>query len=99
ALTIMSKSTDPKALYKSWFGDPIPTDFHAPNAQDMAALDRVMSEYAALLGLAPEAANARLENLKTEIEALPQTSRMLVPNPARAEIIAAQQKALKAIRE
>jgi hypothetical protein len=102
ALTTLSHSSDPKALYDAWFGNPAPASIRVPDDKDLADLDRTMALYAKLLGMATDAANAQLPALKAQIGALNPVTQMAVPNPARmiaarAEVIKAQREAAEAL--
>jgi hypothetical protein len=102
AITTMSRAPDPKALYQTWFGDPVPTDFHAPGERDIAEFDRVMAFFTKLLGMPPDAATAQLPALQKQIAALNPITQISVANPARmiaarAEVIEAQHRTAEAL--
>jgi hypothetical protein len=102
ALESLSRSSDPRALYQTWFGAPVPADFRVPAAKDISELDRAIALYAKLLEMPPDAARVHVPNLQKQIASLDPVSQMLVPNPARmvaarAELISAQQQAEDAL--
>jgi hypothetical protein len=102
AMESMSRSSDPRSLYQTWFGTPSPADFRVPTAQDISELDRVTALYAKLLEMPPDAAKAQVPILRKQIASLDPVSQMSVPNPvgmvaARAELIAAQRQAEDAL--
>jgi hypothetical protein len=97
ALQSMSRSSDPRSLYQTWFSSPAPADFHAPAAKDFSELDRVIAQYEKLLEMPPDAAKVQAPILRKEIASLDPVLQMIVPNPvrmvsARAELAAAQQQ-------
>lgn len=101
SMMILSRNPDPRALYQTWFGNPVPTNFHVPGEKDIADLDRTMAFYTKLLGMPPDAATAQLPALQKQIAALNPVSQMSVPNPARmiaarAEVINAQHRTAEA---
>jgi hypothetical protein len=92
---------DPKAEYAKWFGDSAPK-FHVPTEKEMAALDHAWDDYANLLKLAPEQAEAQLPQLKKEIVALDPVLQIGMPDPehlvaARTKVIKAQQETAEAL--
>ncbi len=102
AITTMSHAPDAKAIYRTWFGNPVPADFHAPGEEDIAELDRVMTFYTKLLGMPPDAATAQLPALQKQIAALNAVTQMAIPRPARmtaarAEVINAQRETAEAL--
>jgi len=102
AITTMSHAPDAKAIYKTWFGNPVPADFHAPGEEDIAELDRAMAFYTNLLGMPPDAATAQLPALQKQIAALNAVTQMAIPSPARmiaarAEVINAQRETAEAL--
>jgi hypothetical protein len=101
ALISLSHASDPKALYQTWFGNPVPADFRAPSDKDIAELDRTMAFYAKLLRMPLDTANTQLPLLKKQIAELNPVTQMAVPNPARmiaarAEVINAQHRTAEA---
>ena len=103
ALESISRSSDPRSLYKTWFGAAAPRDFHLPAVNDTSELNRVMTLYVKLLELPPDAAKSQVAILQKQIAGLDPTSQMMMPNPARmitarAELIAAQRQAEHALR-
>jgi hypothetical protein len=99
----MSRSSDARALYQSWFGSAAPADFRVPGASEIAQLDRVMGSYAQLLRMQPEAAVAQLPRLQKQIATLDPVSQVGIPNPqrlvsARAELIRELRKAQAALK-
>jgi hypothetical protein len=102
AMLTLSRASDPRALYQTWFGNPPPAGFQVPGPQQIAELDRTTTFYTKLLGMSPDAAKARLPALQKQIENLDAVSRMAVPNPARmiaarAEIINVQHATAEAL--
>lgn len=102
ALETLAHSTDPKALYREWFGDPVPPDFRVPADKELADDGVMMATYAGLLEMSPDAAQAQLPALRKQIASLNAVSQMAVPNPARmiaarAEVIDAQHRAAEAL--
>jgi hypothetical protein len=103
AMSQMSRSSDARALYQSWFGSAAPADFRVPGASEIAQLDRVMGSYAQLLRMQPEAAVAQLPRLQKQIATLDPVSQVGIPNPqrlvsARAELIRELRKAQAALK-
>jgi hypothetical protein len=99
----MSRSSDARALYESWFGSAAPSDFRVPGPGEIAQLDRVMGSYEQLLRMQPEAAVAQLPSLQKQIAILDPVSQMGVPNPqrlvsARADLIRELRKAQAALK-
>jgi hypothetical protein len=97
SMKTLAHSSDPKALYQAWFGDPAPEAFHVPSYKDLDDLDQTMAFYAKLLRMPPDSANGHLAALKVQISALDPVTQMAVPNPAR--MIAARAEVIKAQRE
>jgi hypothetical protein len=102
SMTTMSRASDPKALYQTWFGSPAPPDFRVPGDREIAELDRTMAFYGKLLGMPPATANTQLPALQKQIAALDAVAQMTVPNAARmiaarAEVINAQHEAGEAL--
>jgi hypothetical protein len=102
ALIEMSRTADPKALYREWFGSPAPADFRVPGDKELLGLKRMMVVYAKLLEIPPAAAQAQLPALQEQIASLDAVSQIAVPNPARvvaarAEVIGAQRRTSEAL--
>jgi hypothetical protein len=103
AMSQMSRSSDARALYQSWFGIAAPSDFRVPGLGEIAQLDRVMGLYEQLLRMQPEAAVAQLPSLQKQIAILDPVSQMGVPSPqrlvsARADLIRELRKAQAALK-
>jgi hypothetical protein len=102
AMDMLARVDDAKSLYAEWFGEAAPAEFRAPNSEDMAAIDRVMSQYAHVVTASPERGRAELAGLNERIAKINPVSAKMIPNAsrvieARAEAIAARQKAAAAL--
>jgi len=101
AMLAMSRTSDPKALYREWLGDP-PPGLHAPSKSETAELESTMAVYGKLLALPPGVARNNLPALQKEISSLSPVAQALIPNPvrvlaARAEVVDAQAATAKAL--
>jgi hypothetical protein len=102
ALTEISRSQDPRKLYRDWFGEPMPATVTVPTAADIAAWRALMSRQAQAFHLPYPAAQEKLALIGNELAHLNGVAQRITPslsrtNDAREEIARARDAALQAL--
>ena len=96
-LVELRSAPNPKTLYESIAGKPMPSGAEVPGTEDTRRFNAYMASAQAALNLPPDATKMKLSALETQKRALPEVVQMLIPsaqrvNDARLEVFTARKE-------